>query len=482
MGRRILLAIALLAISTPSIAAVLCTWTGAGTDGNWSTAANWNNCGGAHALPVDGDNLVFPSGAQHLVNNNDLVKLHVTNLQLNGLNYDISGNPIALALGINSATPGAAGGDLPPIFAPNISLETNSQTFGCSSGAGFTLTGVISLHGLGLTSNANCAIDINGNITGAGTLTKLGSHNLSLGGLASTYTGPTTIDSGLILALADNALGATGLGNETIVHDGGTLFLDGGVAIGEDLNLAGAGFVFPGFFFGALLGGTGTVNGDITLSADTMISTVDQDSDLTLAGNIDGNFELTMQGDGTVHWLGVGQTPSTNVAAGTLELAGSTLAVLVANSGTLSGEGTCTDTTIDPTGTLAPGPLATSRPGTLTMANLTWTAGAAFAFQLGSTSAASDQAAVKGNLSSSSTGAFQFQFSDAASPPVPGVAYTVISFSQLTGFSLSDFSFLYTGTGPGSSMTGSFALTATALQFTPSTVVSDLVFRADLGG
>jgi hypothetical protein len=26
--------------------------------------ANWNNCGGAHALPVDGDNLGFPTACR----------------------------------------------------------------------------------------------------------------------------------------------------------------------------------------------------------------------------------------------------------------------------------------------------------------------------------------------------------------------------------------------------------------------------------
>jgi hypothetical protein len=47
----------------------------------------------------------------------------------------------------------------------------------------------------------------------------------------------------------------------------------------------------------------------------------------------------------------------------------------------------------------------------------------------------------------------------------------------LTNFAAGDFSFTYAGTGPGSSMTGTFALTPTELQFTPATVVSDLVFH-----
>jgi hypothetical protein len=73
---------------------------------------------------------------------------------------------------------------------------------------------------------------------------------------------------------------------------------------------------------------------------------------------------------------------------------------------------------------------------------------------------------------------FEFQFSDGATPPVPGVAYTLVSFT-LTNFAAGDFSFTYAGTGPGSSMTGTFALTRRDFNSPPATVVSDLVFQTD---
>jgi hypothetical protein len=95
-------------------------------------------------------------------------------------------------------------------------------------------------------------------------------------------------------------------------------------------------------------------------------------------------------------------------------------------------------------------------------------------FQLGANSAHSDQLVVA-SFNRIGTG-FEFQFLDGATPPVPGVAYTLVSFT-LTNFAAGDFSFTYAGTGPGSSMTGTFAMTATQLQFTPATVVSDLVFH-----
>src|SRR5215472_15175049 len=51
------LALVLAALAWPSVvAAALKVWTGAGTDGNWTTAANW----ATNVPPVAGDILVFP--------------------------------------------------------------------------------------------------------------------------------------------------------------------------------------------------------------------------------------------------------------------------------------------------------------------------------------------------------------------------------------------------------------------------------------
>src|SRR6185437_11443987 len=51
------------------------TWTG-GTDGNWSTAANWDTA----TVPTTGDALVFPAGAAHLANTDDLAGLTVSSI------------------------------------------------------------------------------------------------------------------------------------------------------------------------------------------------------------------------------------------------------------------------------------------------------------------------------------------------------------------------------------------------------------------
>src|SRR5262249_9740723 len=52
------------------------TWDGGGADNNWSTAANWN----PDIAPADGVNLVFPSGAARLSNNNDISGLDVRSI------------------------------------------------------------------------------------------------------------------------------------------------------------------------------------------------------------------------------------------------------------------------------------------------------------------------------------------------------------------------------------------------------------------
>jgi hypothetical protein len=66
---------------------------------------------------------------------------------------------------------------------------------------------------------------------------------------------------------------------------------------------------------------------------------------------------------------------------------------------------------------------------------------------------------------------------------VPGVTYTLITFASNQGFAESDFSFSYAGIpapGQPTGMIGAFTLTSTQLQFTPSAVASDLLFRDGL--
>ena len=89
-------------------------------------------------------------------------------------------------------------------------------------------------------ASGNYAGVISGGSAGtSGTLTKTGSGTLTLRG-ANTYTGTTLVNAGVLEVRNNNALGATGAGNDTTVAADATLRLQGsGLDVGEALTLQG---------------------------------------------------------------------------------------------------------------------------------------------------------------------------------------------------------------------------------------------------
>lgn len=447
-----------------------CVWTGGGANSNWSNAANWNNCGGAHAVPVDGDNLGFPDGVPKQTNNNDIAKLIVAQLVIAGP-ANLSGLTIGLTDGITATVPITSAS---PVINLGIVLETNPQTIQCSGAhKALTISGSVNLHDQALTLDSACSIFLTGKITGAGSITKIGATTAFLEGETSNYTGLTTIDVGKLRLVSSVGLGASGAGNETVVNDGAALELED-IATAEELTLSGTGIGNQGALIGAA--GNNTLTGAITLAASSTIN-VAAGTNLSIEGAIgDGSVELTKIGAGTLVLQGVNTyTGATFANNGWLEVNG-TVRIVAANPGaTVAGNGMATiGTNIQSGGAFSPGTAAGANIGTFDTSSVFWSGGGTMAFQLGADSARSDHLVSHSFITSGS--GFEFQFSDGAAPPVPGVAYTLVSFIS-TGVAAGDFSFTYVGTGPGSSMTGTFALTSTELQFTPTTVVSDLVFH-----
>ena len=309
-------------IATPSLsAAATKTWSGAGSDNNWGTNANW--AGGA--APVSGDDLVFPAGAARLTNVNNLAAATaIGSIRFQAASYSISGNSIAIstATGITVAA-GVAGTN-----TISVAIVLNVDQTWSISDAGATL-------------------DASGIISGVKVLTKTGAGTFRISGSSSnTYTGglivsggttllaktsgknilsgAVTISSGLVQSLASNEIPS-----KTVTVTGtGVLDLNNFSDVIGSLKLTG-GTVTTGS--GTLtLGGTLTANASATTSTITgnlglganrtfTINDGTATDDLLVSAVISGAFSLTKSGAGTVV-LGGNNTYSglTTISAGLL--------------------------------------------------------------------------------------------------------------------------------------------------------------------
>src|ERR1017187_3836964 len=196
------LALLLAVIFMPSLAqAGTDTWVG-------NTSANFGdpNWTGAHNPPLSGDSWLFGVAGTAGANlNNNLTALNsVAGIQFNSGGasaFTINNNSITLTGGIvNNST------NLETLNFPIAS--TGSGTFTTTAGGGnLTLGGVFSDYGGGITKAANL-----------GTLTLNGTA-------ANTYTGPTTVNGGLLVEDFTNATSAINLINSSSVLTlgGGTL-------------------------------------------------------------------------------------------------------------------------------------------------------------------------------------------------------------------------------------------------------------------
>ncbi|MDD5562708.1 MAG: hypothetical protein PHQ91_03260 [Thermoanaerobaculaceae bacterium] len=173
-----------LAAGTGTILAATKTWTGAGGDNFWTTAANWGG-----TVPVAGDDLVFPSGAARLTNTNNLTPgTSFNSISFTGPagGYAISGNDIQLVAGLtadNSAT-----------NSVNLFIVlTASQTF-TVSGDRLRL-GAIELGSHTLTfAGASGIVELNGIVSGTGGISSSAGVVFLL--VSASYTGPTTVTAG----------------------------------------------------------------------------------------------------------------------------------------------------------------------------------------------------------------------------------------------------------------------------------------------
>ncbi len=169
-------------------------WDGGGADNKWTTAANWVG----DAAPLANDDLVFPVAAAQKTNQNDFpVGTKFGGMLLNGSGYTLSGNQIELSGSISSTAANT--------FDVDLKLGTGLGI--SSSGGTFTVTSDIDTNGNAFSLNATSQLTVSGQISGGGSVTTGGSSTVVLSG-NNSYTGITTVSSGVLSVQHNNALGA----------------------------------------------------------------------------------------------------------------------------------------------------------------------------------------------------------------------------------------------------------------------------------
>lgn len=149
-------------------------------------------------------------------------------------------------------------------------------------------------------------------ISGGGSLVKSGNSTLTLYD-TQTYTGSTTVNSGRLTTQGTMA-------SKSFTINGGELRLEGNNRISTDNDVA---ITMAGGTL-RLQSGEQTINGDVTLAADTSTISVSGGSEnMTINGEIDGSGNLDKLGTGTLTLAGGGSyTGTTTVSQGTLIING----------------------------------------------------------------------------------------------------------------------------------------------------------------
>jgi autotransporter-associated beta strand protein len=189
--------------------ATLRFWTGAGgANANWNNSGNWST----GVLPVNGDDLVFNSGALNLVNTNNLLS-QVNSITFLGSGYTVRGNNLTVTNGV-SGQQTSGNNTIEIIFSMGA-----AQTFDClNAGATQTYDGSITNNGFLVTFNTVGNITANATIAGAGGVTKIGSGTLLFQTPGDNfYTGVTRVNAG---TLQLNVTGTTAVGQTLIIGDG----------------------------------------------------------------------------------------------------------------------------------------------------------------------------------------------------------------------------------------------------------------------
>ncbi|HUY85231.1 MAG TPA: hypothetical protein VMU97_01820 [Candidatus Dormibacteraeota bacterium] len=286
------------------------TWSGAGADGNWSTAGNW--VGGTAPVSGDvGDTIIINNAATFTNGSTDnLATLSLASLQFEnngGLAQTVTlANPLTITGSITQAASTTTTEDIIRNNGTAQTITLGGDVAVTSSDGGLTIgfntadNIALASHTLTFTNpSATADVIIQDNITGSGSVVYNGDQ-FSLDG-TNTYSGTTTITAG---AVANNTSGnnAFGTSSISIASSGGLTFgYSSTTTISNPITIAGTtnGSPTTSLTFSTLTSGV-TINAPaITLNGDTRFDNNGILSGLTvnLAGITTNGFCIEYLGD-----------------------------------------------------------------------------------------------------------------------------------------------------------------------------------------
>jgi autotransporter-associated beta strand protein len=331
---------------------------------NFNSASNF----GSGTITLNGGGLQWASGTSTDISS------RLAAFGAGGATFDTNGNNVTLS----SALLGTGG--LTKIGAGALTLTGTNTYSGATTisggtlqlgngGASGSIVGDVTNNGI-FAINRSDTFTFGGVISGSGAFAQIGPGTTILTA-ANTYSGGTTINSGVLAVAADANLGAASGG---LAFGGGTLQFLSGFTLNRAVTLNAG-------------GGTFDTNGNTA----------------TLAGTISGAGGLTKIGAGALTLTGTNTySGATTVNGGTLFVNGSIAnsAVTVNSGAMLAGTGTVGATTIASGATFAPG----SSPGTMTVAgNLAFQSGALYLVQVNPTTASSANVTAGGSATLAGT-------------------------------------------------------------------------------
>jgi autotransporter-associated beta strand protein len=306
------------------------TWSGAGVNSNWTTAANW--VGGVAPASSATTAVTFPGGLVFSLTPILNVGQTVNSVNITGPGYSFSGSALSFAGTSPTLTVSQPGSvmDNPVNLAANVTL-TNSHPFTLSGGlsgpSSLTKAGAGTLVVTGPTWHTGSTIVAAGTLqVGDGTDTPISVGPIVNAGDVVFDNTFVTVDvngitgSGTLTVTAGSALRNTA----TLSHQGkttvdGSLDLDGGIQSNGALVIGPSGAVFADVD-GSVGSITGSTFSFLAIDFGTLTAGSD-DSSTTYAGNFSGNGNFRKVGAGTFTLSGNNMVNGNVIVdAGTLRL------------------------------------------------------------------------------------------------------------------------------------------------------------------